>query len=214
MPSYLRRPKSIQEGAKDVISEISVKDKPQQPGPSRRSCDSVKKQLVVKELKELNPKHVDYLPQDAVGGGSFGQCFRAHYRGIEVVVKKMIHNDSAEDKLRAKRNLIHEAEVITSLGDHEGLPLIFGVITAKEPLCLVTQFHGIHEQSVTLQQAANASMITPSECLKTFAEICLALKHVHSRGFLHNDIKANNVVLECRACSSRCCGLVLLVWIG
>lgn len=92
---------------------------------------------------------------------------------------------------------------ITSLGDHEGLPLIFGVITAKEPLCLVTQFHGMYEQSATLQQAANASMITPSECLQTFAEICLALQHVHSRGFLHNDIKANNVILERRRDSKK-----------
>lgn len=91
---------------------------------------------------------------------------------------------------------------ITSLGDHEGLPLIFGVITAKEPLCLVTQFHGIYKQSVTLQQAANASVITPSECLQTFAEICLALQHVHSWGFLHNDIKAN-VILERRRDSKK-----------
>ena len=199
-PSYSRRPKPNQERAKDVTSDISGKPQQPLPGPSRRTdCHSVKKQLVVKELKkvelkELNPEHVDYLPQDAVGGGSFGQCFRARYRGIDVVVKKMIHNNSTEDKLRAKRDLIHEAEVITSLGDHEGLPLFFGVMTAKESLCLVTQFHGIHEQSVTLQQAANASMITPSECLKTFAEICLALQHVHSRGFLHNDIKSNNVL--------------------
>ena len=80
--SHSRRPKSTREGAKDVISEISVQSKPQVPllGPSRRNCDSFKEQLVVKELKkielkELNPEHVDYLPQDAVGGGSFGQCF-------------------------------------------------------------------------------------------------------------------------------------------
>ena len=54
---------------------------------------------------------------------------------------------SEDTRLRAKINLIHEAEVITSRGDHEGLPLFFGVITAKEPFCLVTQFHGIHEQT-------------------------------------------------------------------
>ena len=143
------------------------------------------------------------MPQDAVGRGSFGQCFCTHYGGIDVVVKKMIHNDSAEDKLRAKRNLIQEAEEITLLGDYEGLPLIFGVITAKEPLCLFTQFHRIHEQSVTLQRAPNTSMITASECLQAFAEICLALQHVHSSGFLHNDIKGNNVVLERRRDSDK-----------
>ena len=60
--------------------------------------------------------------------------------------------------------------------------------------------HGIHEQSVTLQQAVNASMITPLECL---AEICFTLEHVHSRGFLYNNIKANNVVLEHRRDSEK-----------
>ena len=95
-----------------------MQGKPQQPllGSSTRNCDSLKQQLVVKELKniepkEQNPEHDDLL-QDAIGGGSFHQCFRVCYRGIDILVKKMIHNNSAEDKLRAKKNLIHEAEVI------------------------------------------------------------------------------------------------------
>ena len=42
--------------------------------------------------------HKDYLPLDAVGSGSYGQCYRAHYRGLNSVVKKMIHRDIEEDK--------------------------------------------------------------------------------------------------------------------
>jgi len=162
------------------------------------------KELKKLELKALIPEHIDYLPQDTVGGGSFGQCFHARYRGIDVVVKKMIHNNSAEDKLRAKIKLIHEAEVITSLGDHEVLPLFFGVITAKEPLCLLSIFtEYMSKASLFNKQQNNVSMITPLECLKTFAKICLALQHVHSRVFLHNDVMSNNVNLECRRDSEK-----------
>ena len=85
-------------------------------------------------------------------------------REIEVVVKKMIHKDTKEDKLRAKCDLIHEAEVITILGDHERLPMVIGVVTAQEPFCLFTQFHGANGKSITLQQAVSTNMISPSEC--------------------------------------------------
>lgn len=61
---------------------------------------------------------------------------------------------------------------------------------------MVTQFHGVKDESVTLHQAAKGSFLTPQDSAEIFLEICSALKHVHSRGYLHNDIKANNVVLE------------------
>lgn len=183
------------------------------PGLSRPSIPKVKKRLVVKEmkleLKELNPGHINYLNQESIGSGSYGQCYHARYRGIDVVVKKMIYSDTAEDKLRAKRDLMHEAEVITALGDHERLPMIVGVVTTQEPLCLVTQFHGINGTSGTLYHAAISNIITSPECLDIFVEICSALKHVHSKGFLHNDIKANNVVLENRADSDRCTPILI-----
>ena len=169
------------------------------PASSRRNLGAVKKHIVLKEkslIKELEPGHIDYLPLDAVGSGSYGQCYRARYRGIDVVVKKMIHRDTEEDKLRAKREVIHEAEVLTALGDHDGLPMLIGITTANTPFCVLTQFHGVNERSVTLHQAAKNKIITPTECVHLFVKICSALEHVHWKGFLHNDIKSNNVVLD------------------
>lgn len=113
-----------------------------------------------------------------------------------MIVKQMTHNETAEDKERARRDLLHEAKIVSALGDHPNLPMIFGVVTKTLPLCLVTQFHGIKEESVTLHQAANASILTIANCISIFQKICCALGHVHSKGYLHNDIKANNVVLE------------------
>ena len=81
--------------------------------------------------------------------------------------------------------------------------MIVGVVTTQEPLCLVTQFHGINGTSSTLHHVTILNVITSPECLDIFVEIYSALKHVHSKGFLHNDIKANNVFLERRAESNR-----------
>ena len=91
--------------------------------------------------------------------------------------------------------MVHEAEVLTALGDDEGLPMLIGITTANEPFCLVTQFHGIIEQSVTLHQAANNKIITPGKCIRLLVKVCSALQHVHAKGFLQSDIKSNNVVL-------------------
>ena len=87
-------------------------------------------------------------------------------------------------------------ERISSLGDHPNLPMIFGVVTKSLPFCLVTQFHGVKETSLTLHQAANTNMLTPTSCISIFKKICVALSQVHLKGYLHNDLKANNVVLE------------------
>lgn len=60
----------------------------------------------------------------------------------------------------------------------------------------MTQFHDVKELSTTLDQAAKNKIITASECLHLFVQICSTLKHLHLRGFPHNDTKSNNVVLD------------------
>ena len=91
---------------------------------------------------------------------------------------------------------MHEAEVVSALGDHARLLMLLGVITCGESFCMVTQFHGVGDESLTLHQAAKGSFLTPENSVEIFQELGSALKHVHSMGYLHNDIKANNVVLE------------------
>jgi len=93
------------------------------------------------------------LPLDAVGSGSYGHCYSARYRGIDIAIKKMIHRDTERDKLRAKHEVV---------GDHEGLAILLGITTANEQFCLVIQFHSIIEQSVTLHQAANNESRLPN----------------------------------------------------
>ena len=113
-----------------------------------------------------------------------------------MIVKQMTHNETAADKERVRRDLLHEAKIISALDDHPNLPMIFGVVTKTFPLCLVTQFLGVKEESVTLHKAADSSILNIANCISIFQKICCALGKVHSKGYLHNDIKANIVVLE------------------
>ena len=54
----------------------------------------------------------------------------------------------------------------------------------------------VKEESVTLHQVADTNMPTPGGCISVFENKCSPLGHVHLKGYLHNDLKASNEVLE------------------
>ena len=86
--------------------------------------------------------------------------------------------------------MVHEAEVRTALGDHEGLPMLINITTANTPFCVVTHFHGVNERSVTLHQAATNKIITTTEYIHLFVKICSALEHCIRKDFCTTTLKA------------------------
>lgn len=156
------------------------------------------------DLKELNPVNLKLtVGSKPIGSGTFGTCFLATYRGIPVVIKqyKEAHKDKkrAEELFKLQKEAAHEARIIEKLGDHPGIPLLFGVILQNEPISIVLQFHGQGRESLTLFKAAKAKKVmTESEWKVIFCDVVNALQHIHDCGFVHNDLKSNNVVLEIR----------------
>ena len=146
-------------------------------------------------VKNINRDLIKYSSNTPTGRGSYGACYLAEYRGIQVVVKEMLEGKSV-DAERRKRKVLREAEVIDNLGDHSGLPFLFGVLIEKEPYCLVLQFHGVEGQSLTLLDATNSNLLSMKEFYDIFVRICSVLEHIHSKGYLHNDNKGNNIILE------------------
>ena len=88
--------------------------------------------------------------------------------------------------------------MIGSLGDHKGLSLLFVAQTSQIPYSLVVQFHGDKERSLNTYRAACKKKLTADEWKDVINQVIEALHHIHDKGFLHNDLKANNVVLEKR----------------
>ena len=100
---------------------------------------------------------------------------------------------------RQKREALHEAKVVSQLGDHRGLPLLFGVQTAAAPCSIVLKFHGHQNSSVTIYRAAYKNLLNNEQWKSVVDFVGEALQHIHFKGYLHNDLKANNVVLEDRS---------------
>jgi len=150
--------------------------------------------------KEINETHIVKTTK-YLGSGTFGICYLAFYRGMTVVVKELKslkNSKTATDDAAAKRTkeeLLYEADIIRKLGDHPGLPLLFGVCSRNQPYKLILQFHGEAQSSLTIARALHSKRITTKRewdvIVKMSAE---ALHHVHSMGFLHNDLKSNNII--------------------
>lgn len=149
------------------------------------------------QLTEIDPKNIVLLGK-TIGKGTFGTCQLADYRSMTVVLKQFTEISGKERSFeRQRKEVLNEAGVISRLGDHCGLPLLFGVQTQAAPCSIVLKFFGHKESSVTIYRAACKKKFLSNDQWKLVVKhVGEALQHVHTRGYLHNDLKANNVVLE------------------
>ena len=97
-----------------------------------------------------------------------------------------------------KKDVLREAQMIAHLGDHRGLPLLFGVVTKSLPSQLITQFHGESGSCTTLHKEIRRMKLEKISWNEILKRIITPLNHVHAAGVIHNEIKSNNVVLEKR----------------
>ena len=66
-----------------------------------------------------------------------------------------------------------------SLGDHPGIPLLFGVILEQPTVGIVLQFHGDDEGSMTVYKAAKEEIFKEIEVWnQVLCEVADALEHV------------------------------------
>lgn len=139
----------------------------------------------------------------SIGSGTFGTCYLGTYRGISVVIKEYQDRSSARDSNHRlailQREARHEAQVLQQLGDHPGIPFLFGILLKEKPVSIVLKFHGDGGESLTVYKAAkNNKVAEQKEWNRILLETASALEHIHKCEFAHNDLKSNNVVLEKR----------------
>lgn len=107
---------------------------------------------------------------------------------------------------------------------HKNIPTIIGCQVEKTPVSLILEFKGEENTSLTISKLLSGkddndilrrirSSLTKKDWLVISHDLVDALSHIHSKGFLHCDLKVNNVlvankhghVINCgKACESRC----------
>ena len=112
---------------------------------------------------------------------------------IPVLVKK--------SKDKGDSNLIYETMLMTEL-QHENIPFLFGVNSAEK--LLVMEFCALQNGSATESATSLESFIRRYQARleeripwpRLMSQICFALAYSHSKGWLHTDVKSNNIVLS------------------
>lgn len=144
-------------------------------------------------VKEIDISEIS-LSTTCLGEGSYGKCYYALYRGhIPVAVKKSKNGGQAE--------LLREANILQCLQSHKSLPVLFGVNT--EERMIVMEFCGYKNSAnelkvLTVEKALHKQLFHGSSdvWVKIIRDIVDGVNHVHSKGWLHTDLKPNNIVLS------------------
>ena len=133
-----------------------------------------------------------------IGRGSFSIVKVQYYRGVLVAVKCFLVRSIKED-------VIKEAMIVSKLS-HPCLPFLYGVCTSGTQYKIVMQFHGIINDTrsnlpatVTLYEELKHKIIGIKEFdyLIMCAQLLEAVYYLHHSAFLlHNDIKADNILID------------------
>jgi len=146
------------------------------------------------ELVPINGKNV------VLGEGCYGRCILKHFTrlGIRVVEKQSLNHDTGE--------MLKEAKVMQAL-THKNIPAIIGVQLEKQPISLIIEFKGEQDTSVTISKLLSSeeddqtlqnvqTSLTKNDWLIISHDLTEALSHIHFKGFLHCDLKSNNVLVS------------------
>lgn len=113
----------------------------------------------------------------------------------EVAVKTFNPANSNRDRI------LYEAIVMTKVcKGHPNLPLFLGVYDPKDSQPqLVSKLYSVNNESATLHMLLTGKLelrYDEQQWARILLGVCNGLEAIHTHGFLHNDIKADNIVLS------------------
>ncbi|MPC77417.1 serine/threonine-protein kinase STE20-like [Portunus trituberculatus] len=132
------------------------------------------------DLKEML-KH----PYRSLGKGAQGAVYLVKYRGADCCLKLASRQQDPE-------RFLYEGEVLRKMKGAGGAPRLLAATEDEgRRLGLLITFCG----DDTFMQLSRVAR-TDQEMLHAFIQLCRGVHKVHARGYVHNDIKANNVVVR------------------
>jgi serine/threonine protein kinase len=138
---------------------------------------------------------LEEIDAGSIGNGVYGKCYLRKFKrlGINVVQKQLI--DSNIDMLYKEASFMQQFS-------HRCIPLLLGIQLEKKPVSLIMEFIGENSKSITVFKLLfdpHCEHLASEMSTETWLCICYditdALDHMHQRGYLHCDLKTNNVLV-------------------
>lgn len=151
-----------------------------------------KQKIAIQELKKLRVNVSDFEIKDVIGQGHFGEVHLVKEKQTsDVYAMKTIRKTDSTD---AKRASFVEERNIMALNSSIWLTSLRYAFQDDSCLFYVMEYHPggdllglLHRQGGSLPESAASFYI---------AEIVLALRDLHEMGYVHRDVKPDNVLLD------------------
>ena len=143
----------------------------------------------------IRPDELEEINASSIGNGVYGDCFLRKFKrlGIQIVEKQLIDNNI---------DMLYREALSMQKFSHRCIPLLLGVQLEKKPISLIMEFIGENNKSITVfkllydpQHKHQASEMSEKKWLCVCYDITDALDHMHQKGYLHCDLKSNNVLV-------------------
>ena len=134
----------------------------------------------------------NYEVQDCIGKGSMGEIWLCHDPSLDrmVVVKRMQLALRGHEDLEQRFN--REVQVLAAM-NHPNIVNVYGYWQERGLLNLSMEF----VNGWNLRQILDRSPIPPVWAVVAMLhEVLDALMHVHSKGFIHRDLKPGNIMVD------------------
>jgi TolB-like protein/Tfp pilus assembly protein PilF/tRNA A-37 threonylcarbamoyl transferase component Bud32 len=128
---------------------------------------------------------------ERLGGGSFGEVYRAWDRQLEREVALKLMRDESVDDLQASR-IAMEGRLLARI-HHQNVITVHGVAVHEHRVGLWMEL----VRGATLEQSLQKrGPFSAREAALVGIDLCRALAAIHAAGLIHRDVKAQNVMRE------------------